>query len=91
MQSTGHVNSPGFFEGTVWAAGNSKIQKLSERDVKVAETLGECGVLPSAAQKVRGLRRLEQSLEMDCGTPALDKLGTVPWEKPGKDPLTLQH
>lgn len=21
---------------------------------------------------------------MNCGTPALDKLGTVPWEKPGE-------
>ena len=64
---------------------------MSERDVKVAKTLGECGVLPSAAQKVLGLRRLEQSLEMNCGTPALDKLELCRGRSQGKDLLTLQY
>lgn len=59
---------------------------MSETDVKVVETLGECGVLPSAAQKVQRGGGLEPCLEMNCGTPVLDKLGTALWEKPGERP-----
>lgn len=67
--------------GTVLAGRNGKIRKLSERDVNVAERQrGECGgaqhrILESAG----GGWGLENCLEMNFGTPALDKLGTVLW------------
>lgn len=71
--------------GTVLAVGNIKIKKVEtcqeERQQSVDSVVGECGTLSNAAWEALAVDGwgLENSLEMNSGTPALDMLGTALW------------
>lgn len=90
-----HVYSLGFFGwAPSWPVGNIKIKKAGTfqearwQSLDLGVSVG-CAAWEEPAVDGRGL---ENSLEMNSGTPALDKLGTASRGRSlGKDQLTIRN